>query len=232
VAENDAGERRKASIRHRAAKAGAVDQSAAHYELGPHYATLHPVHTEICTNYTLYFYRLSQDIPCKILPIPQILRGRNMSSSRHLTSATQIDRKLPQLREAAHVLAASAPSTGWIKALRSSLGLSVSALGRRLKVTQQSTDELEKSERAGTITLASLRRAAAALDADFVYALVPRKNLRDTIAARARELAKERIAPIAHSMRLEAQGLSDKELAEQVEELARDLERRPRDLWR
>jgi hypothetical protein len=33
-------------------------------------------------------------------------------------------------------------------------------------------------------------------------------------------------------MRLEAQGLSDKELAEQVEELARDLERRPRDLWR
>jgi len=99
-------------------------------------------------------------------------------------------------------------------------------------VKQQSVDELEKSERAGTITLASLRRAAAALNADLVYAIVPRKRLRETIAARARELAQERIALIAHSMRLEAQGLSDKELAEQVEELARDLERRPRGLWR
>jgi len=33
-------------------------------------------------------------------------------------------------------------------------------------------------------------------------------------------------------MRLEAQGLSDRELKEQLEELARDLERRPRELWR
>jgi predicted DNA-binding mobile mystery protein A len=106
------------------------------------------------------------------------------------------------------------------------------AFGRRLKVTQQSATELEDSERAGTITLAALRRAANALDADLVYAVVPRKKLRETIAARARQLAKERVSSIAHSMRLEAQGLSEKELAEQVEELARDLERRPRELWR
>jgi predicted DNA-binding mobile mystery protein A len=155
-----------------------------------------------------------------------------MNLPRHLMSATQFDRKLPQLREAADLLTASTPSTGWVKALRQSLGLSATAFGRRLKVTQQSADELENGERAGTITLASLRRAANVLDADLVYALVPRKKLRETIAARARQLAKERIGPIAHSMRLEAQGLSDKELAEQVEELARDLERRPRELWR
>ena len=90
----------------------------------------------------------------------------------------------------------------------------------------------EASERAGTITLASLRRAAAALDADFVYAIVPRKSLRQTISIRARELAHQRIAPVAHSMRLEAQGLSERELQDQVDELARDLERRPRELWR
>jgi predicted DNA-binding mobile mystery protein A len=154
-----------------------------------------------------------------------------MSPASHLLSATQIDRKLPQLRGAADLLAASAPTTGWIRALRRSLGLTAAAFARRLKVKQQSADELEASEKAGTITLASLRRAAAALDADFVYAIVPRRKLRETIAARARALAQERIAPIAHSMRLEAQGLSE-ELAEQVEELARDLERRPRELWR
>lgn len=155
-----------------------------------------------------------------------------MSTPRHLLSASQIDRKLPQLREAANLLAASVPSTGWIRALRQSLGLTAAAFGRRLKVKQQSATELEDREKAGTISLASLRRAAAALDADFVYAVVPRKKLRETIAARALQLAKERVAPIAHSMRLEAQEVPNKELSEQVEELARDLERRPRDLWR
>jgi len=33
-------------------------------------------------------------------------------------------------------------------------------------------------------------------------------------------------------MRLEAQGLTEKELAQQIDELARELELRPRDLWR
>ena len=155
-----------------------------------------------------------------------------MPLPRNLLSASQFDRKLPRLRSAADELAGSTPSTGWIKALRQSLGLSAAALGRRLRVKQQSATELEDSERAGTITLASLRRAADALDADLIYALIPRRKLRDTIATRARQVAQERLAPIAHSMRLEAQGLSEKEVAEQIEELARDLERRPRDLWR
>lgn len=155
-----------------------------------------------------------------------------MPLTRNLLIASQFDRKLPRLRAAADELVRAAPSGGWIKALRQSLGLTASALGRRLKVKPQTAAELEGSESAGTITLASLRRAAAALDADLIYALVPRKKLRETIAARARALAKERIAPIAHSMRLEAQGLSNKDLAEQIDELARDLERRPRDLWR
>lgn len=155
-----------------------------------------------------------------------------MALPKHLLSASQIDRRLPRLRRAANVLIDSVPSPGWIKALRQSLGLTAEAFARQLKVKRQTAEELEESEKSSTITVASLRRAAAALDADFVYAIVPRRKLRDTISARARALAKERIATVAHSMRLEAQGLSDKELEEQIEELARDLERRPRDLWR
>jgi predicted DNA-binding mobile mystery protein A len=124
------------------------------------------------------------------------------------------------------------PAAGWISALRESLGMTTIALARRLRIAQQSVVKLQNSERAGTITLASLRRAAEALDADLVYAIVPRKKLRDTISARAREIAQERIAPVAHSLRLEAQGLSEKQLGDQIEELARDLERRPRELRR
>jgi predicted DNA-binding mobile mystery protein A len=155
-----------------------------------------------------------------------------MALLRTLLSASQIDRKLPALRSSAQTLARALPASGWIRALRESLGITAAAFGRRLKIAQQNVVKLEGSERAGTITVASLRRAAAALDADFVYAIVPRKPLRATLSARARELAQQRIAPVAHSMRLEAQGLSDRELRDQVEELARELERRPRELWR
>jgi len=42
-------------------------------------------------------------------------------SRTHLLSASQLDRKLPALRQAASALAHAAPTIGWIKALRQSL---------------------------------------------------------------------------------------------------------------
>ena len=110
--------------------------------------------------------------------------------------------------------------------------MSTSALGRRLNLAQQSVVQLERNEKTETITLASLRRVAEALDADLVYAIIPRNNLRESISARSREIATERIAPIAQTMKLESQGLADNELKERIEELARELERHPRELWR
>jgi predicted DNA-binding mobile mystery protein A len=154
------------------------------------------------------------------------------ASPTHLLAASQLDRKLPALREAAVAMRQAKPTGGWIRALRRALGMSTGALGRRLELAQQSIVQLEENEKNETITLASLRRVATALDAELVYAIVPRKNLRDSIAARATEVAAARVAPVAHSMKLESQGLTDKELRERIEELARDIERRPRDLWR
>ena len=153
------------------------------------------------------------------------------SKRNYLLAATQLDRKLTVIRTAATPLR-NAVAGGWIRALRQALGLSAAALGRRMKLAQQSVAQLEENEKNGTITLASLRRAAEALDAELIYAIVPRKNLRDTISERAQELARQRVAPIAQSMQLEAQGLSEQELSERITELARELERRPRELWR
>ncbi|MDR5727609.1 MAG: mobile mystery protein A [Terriglobia bacterium] len=149
----------------------------------------------------------------------------------HLLAATQIDRKLAPLRAIAASLRPSSAG-GWIRALRQGLGLSAAALGSRMRLAQQSVDQLEKNERAGAITLASLRRAAEALDAELFYAIIPRKPLRETIAERAKEVAQKRVAPVAHSMQLEAQGLTDNELQERITELAFELERNPRELWR
>jgi predicted DNA-binding mobile mystery protein A len=153
------------------------------------------------------------------------------SKQTHLLAAAQIDRKLAPLRGVTGSFRRSGAG-GWIRALRQALGLSAAALGSRMKLAQQSVVQLEKNERAGAITLASLRRAAEAFDAELFYAIIPRKPLRETISDRAKEVARERVAPVAHSMHLEAQGLTDNELQERIMELARELERHPRELWR
>lgn len=147
-------------------------------------------------------------------------------------AVTQMDRKLPALQRAAAVLRNNAPRSGWLNAIRTALDMGASALGRKLGNAHSSVLELEQSEQSGTITLASLRRAAEALEADLVYAIVPRKRLRETISARALALAKEQILPIAKSMALEQQGISEAQIKRQIAELARELEEKPRELWR
>ena len=143
------------------------------------------------------------------------------------------DQELPQLQQAAKTLREHLPREGWVRSIRKSLGMSMRAFSRRIGFKEPaSVKELERNERAGSITLDTLRRAAEALDADLVYAIVPRKALRDTVAARAREVARQRIAPIAKSMALEEQALTKVQIERQVDELARELERKPELLWR
>lgn len=151
-----------------------------------------------------------------------------------LLAVDQLDRRLPRLRKAAEELRAQAPrtGTGWVKAIRSALGISERAFAKRLGGSQGSVQELERNEQSGAVTLESLRRAAHALEADLVYALVPRKPLRAMISARARAIAEERLGAVAHSMAMEGQSLSAQQFKRQVGELADVLERKPRELWR
>jgi predicted DNA-binding mobile mystery protein A len=149
-----------------------------------------------------------------------------------LLAVDQLDERLPRLREAAEEIRRQAPRAGWIKALRSALGMSERSFARRLGIQQGSLRKLEHNERSRSVTLESLRRAAEALDADLVYALVPRKPLRVAIRERARTLAMERLKPIARSMELEEQSLTAKQLERQVSDLAEELEKKPANLWR
>jgi predicted DNA-binding mobile mystery protein A len=149
-----------------------------------------------------------------------------------LLALDQLDKRLPRLRKAAQEINRQAPRGGWVKAIRSALGISERSFAKRLGVVSGSLQNLERNERSGSVTLESLRRAAEALDADLVYAIVPRKALRAVISERARGLALERLKPIAQSMTLEDQSLSKKQFERQVDELARDLEKKPTELWR
>jgi predicted DNA-binding mobile mystery protein A len=98
------------------------------------------------------------------------------------------------------------PPNGWIKAIRNALGMTAEQMGRRIGMSQQSVTEFEKSEKAGTIKLLTLRKAAEALDCTLVYALVPNKPLSDTVNERARALAIDELERLGHTMLLEKQG--------------------------
>lgn len=115
------------------------------------------------------------------------------------------------------------PPRGWIKAIREALGMTTAQLAQRLGISQPSAVGLEKAEAAKAITLATLERAARALDCTLVYALVPRKPLDTLVRERARAAARERLRTISHSMTLENQRVREEDEAVQLERLVQKL---------
>lgn len=114
----------------------------------------------------------------------------------------QIDRTLSGIRVAPR------PRSGWIHAVRVSLGMTTRQLAVRLGIAQSSVVSLEKSEASDTISLQTLRRAAEALECDLHYVLVPRKPLSKRVDEQAEYVARRIVGDIAHSMGLEDQGPS------------------------
>jgi predicted DNA-binding mobile mystery protein A len=124
------------------------------------------------------------------------------------------------------------PSRGWVQAIRRALGMTLAQLARRVGVAAPTLAKIERGEQAGTVSLNTLKRVAQALDCDLVYALVPRKPLRQKLRDRAEEIARRRLARVSHSMSLEAQQVSGKARDRQLEQLTREiLDKQPRDLW-
>jgi len=124
------------------------------------------------------------------------------------------------------------PGRGWVQAIRSALGMTLAQLARRVGVAVPTLAKIERGEQAGTVSLNTLKRVAQALDCDLVYALIPRKPLRQKLRDRAEEIARRRLARVSHSMSLEAQQVSGKARDRQLELLTREiLEKQPRDLW-
>jgi predicted DNA-binding mobile mystery protein A len=124
------------------------------------------------------------------------------------------------------------PPTGWVRAIREALGMSGAALARRLGLTHAGVRKLEQTEARGTITLASLRKLAAALDCELKYALVPRTSLSQQLQDRAAEVARERTRPVSHSMSLEDQAVAGPMSDVQHELLAKELlQGSRRELW-
>jgi predicted DNA-binding mobile mystery protein A len=151
-----------------------------------------------------------------------------MPGNHYMLQVKQLDQKLEKWRQL-QATNVSVPKKGWIAAIRKSLGLSGTALASRLGVSQSAQAQYEKNEKDGSITLQTLERIAHAMDAELVYAIVPRRPIKETLEEKAEEIARKRVLPLAHSMSLEAQSA---EVYEEIEDLKRELLTRPRELWR
>jgi len=148
-----------------------------------------------------------------------------MTSARESKKArAQLDARLSNFRP--ELLAV--PRSGWLRAIRNALGMSGADLAHRLGVTAPAVFELEKNERAGTIRLDSLRKAAEALDCTLVYGFVPKRGLAETVRARAEELANEELRHVGQTMALEDQAVPIQE--ESREELIQQIAN-SRGLW-
>lgn len=139
------------------------------------------------------------------------MESTQLHARRRLDDRYELVRSLGDLRR---------PNKGWIRAIRDALGMSGTELAARMGVSQQVVSEIERSERLATARLETLSRAAEAMDCELVYALVPRTTLEATVLAQARRKAERHLAHVVHHGRLEAQEVSEDELAAQVEELA------------
>jgi predicted DNA-binding mobile mystery protein A len=127
----------------------------------------------------------------------------------------------------------SMPPTGWIKAIRTAIGMSMQQLGNKLSISKQGILDIEKREKDGAITIKSLREIARALDMQLVYGFVPNDGSLDAlIEKRANELATKIVLRTSTTMKLEDQGNTNKRIEKAIKERAEEIKNEmPKILW-
>jgi predicted DNA-binding mobile mystery protein A len=125
------------------------------------------------------------------------------------------------------------PPTGWIKAIRNAIGMSMLQLGNRLSITKQSVQDIERREKNGSITIRALREAAKALDMQLVYGFVPNDgSLELLIERKAKELASQIVMRTNTTMKLEDQENTKQRIEKAIQERTITIKNEmPKTLW-
>lgn len=125
------------------------------------------------------------------------------------------------------------PPTGWVKAIRTALGMSMQQLGAKLAITKQGVLEIEKREKEGSITIKSLKEIGSALDMQLVYGFIPKDNTLDALIERkAFELATKIVQRTSNTMKLEDQENSKERLEKAIQERVGIIKNEmPKILW-
>jgi len=125
------------------------------------------------------------------------------------------------------------PKIGWIHNIRMAIGMSLSQLGKRLKMTPQGIKEIEQREGNKSITLSSLEKVAKALEMDLVYGFIPKEgSLAKKLDNKIEEKAKEIIERTSVMMELEAQKNKQRRLNNAIKEKIAEFNHKiPKHLW-
>ncbi|OHB61823.1 MAG: hypothetical protein A2Y76_07295 [Planctomycetes bacterium RBG_13_60_9] len=138
-----------------------------------------------------------------------------MDAQTNKLMRSQLTRQLRLAQEA--MRKSPRPRGGWIRSLRQALRMSGEQLGKRLGVSRQRVAQIEKDELLGNLTLKSMSDVAKAMDCSFVYWIVPKTSLEETVRNQAKKIAEARLSQTSLTMSLEGQAVSDQDKAELLE---------------
>jgi predicted DNA-binding mobile mystery protein A len=149
------------------------------------------------------------------------------------TSRLQIEQLNNKLNTYKSVENSILPTIGWIKTIRTSIGMSLEQLGNKLGISKQSVQQLEKRESEGAVTIHTLEEVARAMDMKLVYGFVPIDGSVDKLIERkARALATEIVMRTSNTMKLENQQVSSEKIQQAIEERTKQLmDTLPKILW-
>jgi len=156
--------------------------------------------------------------------------ARVTSAAMRRRARSVLDARFRGLEPAQLPQSLAVPKDGWVRAIREALGMSAADLASRIGVADSVVQRMEAGERVGTTQLATLRRAADALDCDLVYALVPRIPLSEQVTQQAQKKARTLMKQVTHTMALEAQQVSSHATHELFDQQVSALENKP-GLW-
>lgn len=153
-----------------------------------------------------------------------------MKDSERKLMLEQLDKKLSKF---ASIGSDITPRSGWIKAIRTALNISLIQFARILKKSSPTVKELEEREAEQNITLKKLTEVGEALNLRLVYGFVPEEgSLEKIIEKRAYQLAKEIVMRTSHTMKLEDQENSEERINKAILERAKKIKNEmPKYLW-
>ena len=141
----------------------------------------------------------------------------------------QTDKRILQLAK----IAEEKPPTGWIYAIRMSLGMSMRQLGKIAKITPQGVMDIESREKDGNVTIAALEHLGKDLNMKFIYGFVPSEgSLQKKIDMQALATAKKIVMRTSYNMALEDQKVNPAMLKKSIIAKAQEIKQKNlKTLW-
>lgn len=142
----------------------------------------------------------------------------------------KLDQKLKKFKAAEEILV---PEKGWINYIRTTINMTRDQLGQKTHLTKGAIQKIEERESTGQISINKLEKIGEALNLRLIYGFIPNDgSIEKMVSKKANELAKKIVLRTNQNMKLENQGISNKNINQSIEDLASEIKRELRKtLW-